>query len=284
MSWHAWRLNEAGVCRAQVVGAGCDIPVRHRKQQERCPDTRTLTDTQWEQWEAAPFMSKNEVICKYPKDAAQKKLVSYPTEPGCWHVDWSQRCGAHSCVAEDSSTTTATTSTGHDHSKLPLRIDLREEDSDELALKKEQEAHGDIFRVKTVDEYSRSAEKMKEFLLQLSAGSSSLSSDGSSSSSSSSSSMPPFRHLLKLDDDNLIDLARIACGLSVAVDDESNDHSGLRKACAAAGLGLDRQATKLIELPRQVPRRQFWWSSFRQHDIHSDPEGGVQRTYMMLNA
>ena len=83
---------------------------------------------------------KNDVICKFPKDQAQKKLVLYPAEPGCWHIDWSQRCGAHSCIAD-------TANTGD-----LARIDLLAEDTDEIELQKEQEKYGDIFRVDTVDE------------------------------------------------------------------------------------------------------------------------------------
>ena len=53
----------------------------------------------------------------------------------------------------------------------------------------------------------------------------------------------PFQHLLKLDDDNLIDLARLLCGLSVAIGSKQ-----VEDACMNAGLDLDEPETKLFDL------------------------------------
>jgi hypothetical protein len=278
-------LLEAGVAAAVkivfVVGSGCDVPVRNRLQQSRCPDTRPLTEEQWKAWEASPHMSRNDVICKHPANEAQAQLGEYPAQHSCWHVDWSQRCGAHYCVADPAKGTTE-------------RINLMRDDTDELALEKEQEQHGDIFRVQAVDEYSRSAEKMRLFILQI--GGHGGAGEGS----------VPAHHLLKLDDDNVIDLARVLCTLSATL---QRSQAALKSPCAAAGLDLDdltgmfSLTPTLAEFEEQLPdgtkrlnRRRgpkmkgrwppdFWWSAMRAgHEIHLDPEGGYYVPKAVANA
>lgn len=217
-----------------IVGAGCTLPQQARKPLTILPDNRPLTSQQHAEWDNNPTLSRNEVICNFPANAKQTIKVQHPAD-GCWKIDWSQRCGESSCEVAP----------GKEH--WP-RVNLTSlPDSEELALLNEQTQYGDVFRVDSVDEYSRSAQKMVRFILEVSGG---------------GKGTPPFRHFVKLDDDNLFDVGRVTCGLA-----KLHDDTKLIKMCMSAGLGNEPSPFKLPSM-----RTAFWWSSFRQHDIHVDPK------------
>ena len=135
------------------------------------------------------------------------------------------------------------------HTGTPVDADEHTE-----ALLEEQSTHNDLLIVDTVDEYSRSAEKMKAMILLL------------------AQQRQTFEYLLKLDDDNVVDLARVACGLAAV-----SGSARIAQPCARAGL-TDSPFGDKIHGPSPPP---FWWSSFRQNSIQQHDESGA---YFILPA
>eukprot|EP01048_Picozoa_sp_COSAG05_P005550 COSAG05_NODE_332_length_11268_cov_132.023726_6_plen_366_part_00 len=186
-----------------VVGKGCDIPREARRPQTQCPDNRTLSVPERVAWQLNDLAAIND--------------VRSPDQ-----VDGSQRCGERTCVSEQPRRNPSQPGPGY------VTIDLEDSNGhlasqlQEAQLLKEQETHGDIERVDVVDEYSSSAEKMRAFVLQRTAPRPPPQPEEAAAVPPSpqftgSDRNRPFQFLLKLDDDNVCDIARITCGLAKLV-------------------------------------------------------------------
>ena len=103
-------------------------------------------------------------------------------------VDFSLRCGESSCVPRPD----------QPYNKINLAdpSGQRASQRQEQSLIREHAQYGDIARVDEVDEYSRSSAKMKAFIRKL----------------GTDPATAGVQFFLKLDDDNVCDVARIACG------------------------------------------------------------------------
>jgi len=139
------------------------------------------------------------------------------------------RCGLSACTLA---------STGAEVGPAPDPLDR--------SLRAEAAKHGDLVLVDSVDEYSRSARKMRAFLLLLGE----LEADPLTAIA--------FDYLAKVDDDNPIDVLRIYCALA------ANDGAS-HEVCTEAGL-----VTRLFDA--KPCSGGIWWSSFMQNPIQSRSE------------
>jgi hypothetical protein len=166
------------------------------------------------------------------------------------------RCGQHACERRQHDG-----KEGQQYSTMLGEADVVEE----LSLEAEQRQHGDLVRLQTVDEYSRSAEKVREFVLR-------LPQLGHS-----------FQYLVKLDDDSMIDVARLLCGLAKFSNADEVKSACQRMLLMTTDAELFEGArfyqpqgmhTEPSMQPFGHSGENFWWSCFHQHSIQSmDPSG-----------
>jgi hypothetical protein len=127
------------------------------------------------------------------------------------------------------------------------------QDATELALREEAAIHKDIYRTGTIDEYSRSAEKMAAFIKHF----------GTPEHS------PQFEFVLKLDDDNMVDVARVMCTLANTAPSAYLRATILQQphgACARIGMKLNETHLPLPESSKAT-ERYLWWGHFAQNPI-----------------
>ena len=151
-------------------------------------------------------------------------------------------------------------------------LELATADPEEQALMDEQNTFGDLVRVPSVDEYSTSAAKMAAFAAEL--HSPTRAAAGGVGGSLLAVAAAPF--VLKLDDDNVFDLARILCALrhmqleglsSAAAAAQQNEK--LSAACVQVGLGGPLPGL-LLPAATQPPEY-LWWGRFSLNAINTKP-------------
>lgn len=236
-----------------VVAAGCDVVREDRKAQTRCPDRRwgLLTAKHKQRLRDNDLLSPNDLLTPSESDA-------------------SKRCGEPSCISDPH-----LSHVPHPRIALDAPNSTLASQIEEKALLTEARDHGDIMRIDgVVDEYVNSAHKMKAFIEQV-----------------GRVDAPPFTWLLKLDDDNLVDLGRILCELLLERKEAEHDASHPHEQ-ETQGENAGWQENQYVERTEAVCRRirlfkpdaprplrqsllgekamraEFWWSHFRQHPVN----------------
>jgi hypothetical protein len=235
-----------------VVGAGCAIPRESRTPQTRCPDRRPLNNAQRGRLGADDTLTVNDVVAPGTVDFSQR-CVSRPFSS--WNrsilteIYLCHACSCQEILRTETAGQGESACVGQAGRYTPIDLadpaGTRASQRKEKSLLREDAQFGDVARIDVVDEYSKSSHKMAAYLKKI----------------ATEPETRNFKFMLKLDDDNMCDVARIACGLAAMIDFAGFSNSATIKSLC--------QSAKLTQPPFKRPGPHFWWSWFRQYEIQS---------------